>query len=738
MNNIKFNFYTDNEDKQGLSDLFLHFRLNNKPKVNKISLKCKVKKENQSKVKDYTTFIGGSSQKINFIIEKVVQIINEHIEQKRIIASEELKNSISTYIKNYNSQNSLGGIDLKKTPNKRFTFIDLFAGAGGFSEGFMQAHTNEKWFDFILASDIDENCELTHHVRYNHQMGLGTKFLKKNITDYDFIEKLKDNLVGQDVDVIAGGPPCQSFSLAGRRRQFDLKNDLFYHYLKVIRELKPKYFIMENVRGLANKDGGSVKREILSQIRSIVDDNSLEYIDSYFKEMKKNRNAILKHDSTLMDVEKNTIKDSDDKYLTALLNKLKYEIINNVEEKEKLWNRLIDNFDKHFKLILNMEYVPYQFSKSDSVVNYIRQSISMLRNSKDYNHLADSIIKQKSKDNIDNSDRVGDFDSFLKSIDMNEIAKNIRKYVDKLQELIFDKEWMPKGSRRVTDRIDDIKTFLGIIELSYDGCVEALKKRTIYHKNRFGFKNNFDDLLEKISLYKISERPFILNSSNYGVPQKRERIVFLGCRRDQKFITSIPSDKKGKIVSLSDAIGDLENIKNKKSSFAKSSSKTRMPDWYKVGKPFYVKSMRELELGMKYFPENGIPLNSVKSNQTSNVKKRLKIIQKKGGYEKAKDTLRKRGLLTGKRSYNLLKPEKPSPTMVTLPDDFIHYSNARPLTVREMARIQSFDDDFVFQGKRTTGGHRRKMEVPQFTLVGNAVPPLMARAIAEAILLKIN
>ena len=56
------------------------------------------------------------------------------------------------------------------------------------------------------------------------------------------------------------------------------------------------------------------------------------------------------------------------------------------------------------------------------------------------------------------------------------------------------------------------------------------------------------------------------------------------------------------------------------------------------------------------------------------------------------------------------------------------------MTVREMARLQSFDDSFVFQGKRTTGGDKRKTEVPQFTLVGNAVPPLMARAIGNVIL----
>ena len=60
------------------------------------------------------------------------------------------------------------------------------------------------------------------------------------------------------------------------------------------------------------------------------------------------------------------------------------------------------------------------------------------------------------------------------------------------------------------------------------------------------------------------------------------------------------------------------------------------------------------------------------------------------------------------------------------------------MTVREMARLQSFDDSFVFQGKRQTGGTNRQKEIPQYTLVGNAVPPLMARAIANVILSNIQ
>lgn len=77
--------------------------------------------------------------------------------------------------------------------------------------------------------------------------------------------------------------------------------------------------------------------------------------------------------------------------------------------------------------------------------------------------------------------------------------------------------------------------------------------------------------------------------------------------------------------------------------------------------------------------------------------------------------------------------ETVSPTMVTLPDDFIHPYFNRILTFREMARLQSFDDSFEFLGKRTTGGSKRAKETPQFTQVGIVVPPLLTRAIADEV-----
>jgi DNA (cytosine-5)-methyltransferase 1 len=84
-----------------------------------------------------------------------------------------------------------------------------------------------------------------------------------------------------------------------------------------------------------------------------------------------------------------------------------------------------------------------------------------------------------------------------------------------------------------------------------------------------------------------------------------------------------------------------------------------------------------------------------------------------------------------KKALRVLDPDRPSPTITSMPDDLIHYSEPRTLTVRENARLQSFPDWFSFKGKYTTGGDLRAREVPRFTQVANAVPPLVARAIGE-------
>ena len=87
-----------------------------------------------------------------------------------------------------------------------------------------------------------------------------------------------------------------------------------------------------------------------------------------------------------------------------------------------------------------------------------------------------------------------------------------------------------------------------------------------------------------------------------------------------------------------------------------------------------------------------------------------------------------------KRGVTVLDESKAAPTVTAHPDDFVHYCEPRILTVRESARIQSFPDSFQFKGKYTTGGQLRKIEVPRCTQVGNAVPPLFAEQIGNALM----
>ena len=270
--------------------------------------------------------------------------------------------------------------------------------------------------------------------------------------------------------------------------------------------------------------------------------------------------------------------------------------------------------------------------------------------------------------------------------------------------------------------------------------------------------------MKEILLYNIEE-PLVLLSSNYGVPQNRERVVFIGCRNDQEIINEIPAtvsdDEKVKVYEALwdlDMVGNGETVTSYKTPETikeyESTKKKRgvqgepesdghlFSEWSRIGRlghrftfdlqPFYVANKTELNLPQKH--QHMELFNHQTSQQNETVRERLRIIAEHKDYDDAKAELKEKGLDSQKRNYVVLDPLDQSPTVCTMPDDFIHYSAYRPTTVREMARLQSFDDSFVFQGKRQTGGNNRQKEIPQYTLVGNAVPPLMARAIANTLL----
>lgn len=606
-------------------------------------------------------------------------------------------------------------------------YLDLFAGAGGFSEGFMQAYTDDKFYDFRLASDINENCELTHRVRYNKMLGLDTDFLCQDIMEDSFLPNLMERLHGQEIDVITGGPSCQSFSLAGRRKKLDKRDDLFYHYLKVIKALRPKYFVMENVKGILTKDEGRIKERILREIRSIVDDAKMSTLLAFLNDhLKVNINEWL---------------------YDCLYTKMCMEDIN--ADMDKLYDTYFNNLEQQLRNVT--KHLPYSVSKSDVSVNTVRHGLLLLSAKKQREEIRKQVIQLKTSSHIDNDTFVDSYNAIVESISDEKILENMLASVDKIIE-------MDGGCE---DDARTLKKSLEILTSTFDECIDFIREQFKSNKNVL---NCFENMMKEIRLYNINE-PLVLLSSNYGVPQNRERVVFIGCRNDQEVITEIPSTvKEEDKVKVYEAIWDLnmigngevvntyntptlineyENTKRLRGVQGEPEKDGHLfSEWSRTGRlnhrftfdeaPFYVSSMNDLNVVRKH--QHMELFNHQTSCQNDKVRERLQIIAEYKDYDAAKKELKEKGLDSQKRNYVVLNPLGQSPTVCTMPDDFIHYSAYRPMTVREMARLQSFDDSFVFQGKRQTGGNNRQKEIPQYTLVGNAVPPLMARAIANTVL----
>lgn len=389
-----------------------------------------------------------------------------------------------------------------------YKVLDLFCGAGGMAEGFLQAG-----FAIPFASDKSEQAELTYTGRHK-QLGIETKFYCGDVSELSEEKELKSFLGSSinEIDVVCGGPPCQGFSLAGQRNPLDKRNQLVQSYIKILSQVKPKYFVMENVLG-----------------------------------------------------------------------------------------------------ILSAKFIDYQ------------------------------------------------------GVKLSYINKNV---------------------------IDVLKS-----EFSEIGYPDVQIK--------------------------------LLDASDYGVPQKRQRVIFLGTRADVKNKLTHPSVINLPKVSAKDALDDLSNIQNGKT----------LTEYNQKALTEYQKQSR---IGRTPGSKNTIQATKLSNHETS--KHSSIVIERfsklKNG-ENIKSMLMRLGendsqrLQTKKQNCRKIDANEPSPTVLTLPDDLVHYSQNRILTVREMARLQSFDDSFEFLGKRTTGGDRRKLETPQYTLVGNAVPPLLAKAIAEEIMKKL-
>lgn len=391
--------------------------------------------------------------------------------------------------------------------------LDIFCGAGGMSEGFIQAG-----FNVAFACDINKEAELTY-VNRHEQLGYDVKFARVDIAELSKKSFIKDFIGNIKIDVVCGGPPCQGFSLAGKRDVNDPRNTLFKSYIQTIKLTNPYYFVMENVEGILS--------------------------------MK-------------------------------------------LEKFEGLSGNIYENI-----------------------------------------------------------------------------------------------------------------TVPEILEEEF-----------------------------KIIGYKVKYK--ILQSNDFGVPQNRKRVFFIGHKirrlKNMKYKNIvIPAEFPNKIISnditVKEAIDDLAFLESGHISHNYQSSN--------------LSSYQADSINGRTPSNNGNPIKSEQlhnhkaSRHTKKVIERFTLLREGENIEELRKRLSEdkwKIYKTKKIRCYKIKSCEPAPTVLTLPDDLVHYSRNRIMTVREVARLQSFDDSFIFLGKRTTGGERRKFDLPQYTQVGNAVPPLMAKAVAKKIM----
>ena len=147
--------------------------------------------------------------------------------------------------------------------------IDLFAGAGGMSLGFERAG-----FDVVAAIEIDPIHCAVHEFNFPN-----TVTICKSVTDLDSGEIRRKAKVGnRDIDVVFGGAPCQGFSMIGKRALDDPRNSLVHHFVRLVLELRPKYFVFENVKGLTV---GAHKKFLQEIIEAFQADGTYSVVTDY-------------------------------------------------------------------------------------------------------------------------------------------------------------------------------------------------------------------------------------------------------------------------------------------------------------------------------------------------------------------------------------------------------------------------------------------------------------------------
>ncbi|MDU6823611.1 DNA cytosine methyltransferase [Intestinibacter bartlettii] len=526
-----------------------------------------------------------------------------------------------------------------------YKVVDLFAGAGGLSLGF------EMTKKFNMLAFVENNDSAARTYLENRKQENIKRY--EDIKKIDFSELLKD--IGGSVDVVIGGPPCQGFSNANRQKRkiINGNNELVKRYVEAIKQLKPKVFVMENVKTIASN-------------------KHLYYLNED------------ERDYIVGNLQIDTFNTPCTLYEGEYLNKV-YELLNYKEIVKKL-SISLDSI-KLFKV----------FKKDITrITKFIEKDINVKK--------INDLVKK-----LDITDICPDW--------YRNILDNVIKVLNRILMSCVNE-----------DDIYTLRLFLDI-QQAFRGINELEESNILYHidiqQNQVVaiietyriidyIKRSFDYLG-----YKIEDK--VLNAVEYGVPQKRQRYIMIGMKKELiedeeiKMPKSLINDKN-KYNTVRIAINNLKSYEV---------SKNDNNYTFKIRK----NNVKNENLYSKVIFDSNIIYNHVCTDTRKDAIERFKKIKQGQNFHDLpnylKDNTYENPSRTQNTIYKRLIEDEPSDTVVNVRKSmWIHPTENRAISQREAARLQSFPDSYKFLGNKDS----------IYQQIGNAVPPLLGKAIAETVI----
>lgn len=519
--------------------------------------------------------------------------------------------------------------------------------------------------EIAAAVENNEYAQKTYKNNHNRYNGVGN-----NIEYYDDIRKVNfQEIINkfEKIDLVFGGPPCQGFSNANRQKSelISTNNQLVKEYVRAIEELKPNAFVMENVKAMKSDK------------------------HKFFYSSKDQREI----------VEKLGIEVISDKVVLGRQNDLTDDLVcflrKCLQERIDLSPYIIS--DKY--LFSKLCHISRKENEADIYIVKAQNALqkTLLSWMKQHNNYWSPIYKEHwlqlgallLNKNLDNSSWNELFEILNRIITVQKILKKINE--------------IQCNGIEINDILQDHKNI----------CLEV---------KTYGVLNYLTSKFD--SLGYVMNEELIINAAHFGAPQLRERLVLIGIKKE--FVGNNPVvlpvsiiKESDRFYKVEDAIGDLEELEPFKTMEADQPIDKPL---FKISNPL---------LRYLHGTTNTIQ-NHVITDTTSTALKRFEVLKPGQNFhdldESYKETYSDPGR-TQNTVYLRLNYKAPSGTVLNVRKSmWIHPKKNRAISIREAARLQTFPDDFIFEGSKDS----------QYQQIGNAVPPILGRAIAEQVLRYLN